>query len=156
MAQRAVNVSGQLSVGKVVMKVSISQRTTCVVALIALFVWMGSTVVLAADDPGIRFQRTGLIASGKGAEAVEFALKVSKYINDNYTDTKVTAYMEMFGEFGRVHWFADYQDLATLQKVTEKLQVDQGYNALVATGIELFVVGSMEDKLFNTIAMPGQ
>lgn len=138
------------------MQAFISRKTSCLTALTALLVWMGSTSVLAQDDPGVRFQRTGLIASGKAAEAAQFAVKVTKYINDNYSETRVTVYMEAFGDLGRVHWFADYKDLATLQVVTEKLQVDQGYNALVATATGLFVEGSMHDKLYSKIEMPGQ
>lgn len=141
---------------EVVMKVSFLQTTACMVVLVAVLVWMGSTPVLAQDDPGVRFQRTGLITSGKAAEAGAFAVKVTKYINDNYSETKVTVYMEAFGDLGRVHWFADYKDLATLQMVTEKLQVDQSYNALVATATGLFVEGSMHDKLYTKIEMPGQ
>jgi len=63
------------------------------------------------------------------------------------------AYTETFGDLGKVSWFADYKDLATLESVFQRIATDQGYLAIVAraSASGLSVEGTGHDTLYSRI-----
>ncbi len=128
-----------------------------VVAVLVILSWMAADAVLRVDaangDSAIRFQRTFSIAAGKNREATQFAKEVAKYVSDNYSETTIVAYTETLGDLGKVSWFGDYKDLATLESVFQRLAADQGYQAMVARvrASGLFVQGTGHDTLYSRI-----
>ena len=93
-----------------------------------------------------RLHRTVQISAPRAAEAVQFATEVAQYINANSSDLRVTAQVERFGA-QRIHWFADADDIAALDRGQNALLVDEGYLATVAKGVELFIDGSLQDTV---------
>ena len=128
-----------------------------VVAVLVILSWMAADAVLRVDaangDSTIRFQRTFRIAAGKNREATQFAKEVAKYLSDNYSEITLVAYTETFGDLGKVSWFADYKDLATLESVFQRIATDQGYLAIVAraSASGLSVEGTGHDTLYSQI-----
>lgn len=98
-----------------------------------------------------RFHRTGHISRGKLLEALQWAKEVAEFINTNYSTVSVQAYSEIFGDIGKVHWYADYEDLATIERINAQLLTDQGYQAMINKSADLFIEGSFHDTLIQSL-----
>ncbi len=98
-----------------------------------------------------RFHRIARASRGNFPRAVQWAKEVAEYINENYAPVSVQAYSELFGDSGMVHWYADYEDLATIEKFNAQLLADQGYWAMINEGADLFIEGSVHDTLIQSI-----
>ncbi len=98
-----------------------------------------------------RFHRTGYASRGELLEASQWAKEVAGYLTKKYSPVSVQAYSEIFGDYSAVHWYADYEDLATLEKVNAQLLTDQGYLAMLNKSADLFVEGSVHDTLIQSL-----
>ena len=98
-----------------------------------------------------RFQRTAQIRSGKNVEAIQWAKKLTEYLNKKYAPVSMQAYTERFGDYGKVHWFTDFEDLATFEKINAQLMTDQEYGAKLNEAGELFIEGGTHDTLIQSL-----
>ena len=98
-----------------------------------------------------RFHRIARVSRGKFLEAVQWAKEVAGYINTKYAPVSVQAYAELFGDVGTVHWYADYEDLATIERINAQLLTDQGYWAMLNKAADLFIEGSVHDTLIQSL-----
>lgn len=98
-----------------------------------------------------RFQRTARIRSGKGSQAIQWAKDITKYLNENYPPASSQAYMEVFGDYAKIHLNSDFEDLATLEKVNAKLMTDREYMARIDAAGELFIEGATQDTLIQSL-----
>ena len=94
-----------------------------------------------------RWHRSSLISGGKADEAIQFAIEVSKYVNNKYPEITVYPYIEVFGTIGKLHWFVDYDSLATAERIMSELSSDAGYEALLKKAANLFIEGSGRDTM---------
>jgi hypothetical protein len=79
--------------------------------------------------------------------AAQWAKEVAGYINANFTDTTVTVYIELFGDVGNIHWYADLENLTEMDRLNAWTFTDQGYQARLRSGAEFFIPGSTHDTL---------
>lgn len=98
-----------------------------------------------------RFHRISRAKIGKFRDAVLWAKDVAEYLNTNYAPVSVQAYAELFGEVNTIHWYADYEDLAALERMNAQLMADQGYQALLNKANDLFIEGGTQDTLIQSI-----
>lgn len=98
---------------------------------------------------GVRLHRSIVIARGKNREANEFAAEVSSYLTE-LTGVPLIWGIEVGGTVGKLHWFADYEDMASLESVLKQTMTDDGYQKLVDTVVDVFV-GAPEDTLIYTM-----
>lgn len=98
-----------------------------------------------------RFQRTARIRSGKGSQAIQWAKDIAKYLNENYPPASYQAYVEVFGDYAKVNWISDVEDLATFEKINAKLMTDREYNARIGAASELFIEGATQDTLIQSL-----
>jgi hypothetical protein len=98
---------------------------------------------------GVRLNRSILIARGRNDEASKFAGDVSSYLEE-LTGIEVTWGVEIGGTVGKIHWYADYENLAALEAAFNHAESDEGYNKLLATGNDLFE-GHPEDTWVYTM-----
>ena len=98
-----------------------------------------------------RFHRTARVSRGKFPEGIQWAKEVTEYINTKYAPASLQAYAELFGDVGTVHWYADYEDLATIEKLNAQLLADQGYWALLSKAADSFIEGSAHDTLIQSL-----
>ncbi len=95
----------------------------------------------------VRFHRQARAKSGRMQEAIAFAKEVSEYLNTNYKEVSIQAYVEAFGAGNTIHWYADYKDLATVETVNNRLNQDQKYGDLLTKSVDIFVDGSINDMI---------
>jgi NIPSNAP len=98
----------------------------------------------------IRWTRSARIAHGKFMEAIQWAKEIPEFINKKY-GSQVTVYLDSFGEFGTIRWFADYADLAALEKLNHQLMTDPEYLKRVMEGTDLVMPGSVFDTVMRSI-----
>ncbi len=99
---------------------------------------------------GVRLNRTALVDRAKADEAMAFAAEVTAYINDHW-GVPIIWGMEVGGVFGKVHWFADYENMAQLEETLGRTMTDPGYRALLDKAADVFVTGATEDTLVYTM-----
>ena len=98
-----------------------------------------------------KFQRSGRVKNGKILEAITWTKEITEYINAKYSEVSLQAYSEVFCDLHTIYWWADYNDLATLESIFTQLKSDEGYWAIVSKGLEWFIEGSFHDKLMSSI-----
>ena len=98
----------------------------------------------------ITITRIVLIAPGKSANAVAFALKIAKFLKDKYGST-VEARMPIGGNPLRVAWCGQYESLAQWEALTGKMLSDKEYIDLVASQGDTFLPGTVHDDIWRSI-----
>ena len=98
-----------------------------------------------------RFHRTVHVRLGHQREASQWAKEVAVYLSNKYQPHDFQAYSERFGDPSIIHWFVDYEDLATIEKVNAQLLIDQEYLALLAKGTGFLVEGTLRDTLTQSM-----
>ena len=99
----------------------------------------------------IRFQRSLRCTGNKAREATEWAKEVTTYLNDNYSETTLQAFGQRFGDVNTIVWQADFDSLASLDNYQQAAGDDEGYLAIVAKSVGLFVDGTLIDTVFETL-----
>ncbi len=126
-----------------------------VIGLLATHVFcMTPGIALTGEkQPRIRFHRKAQIQEGKTLEAIQFAKEVKEYFNVNYPEVLVSLYIEKSGTAIIVHWFADYKDQATYNRLVRQIARDEKYLALVSKARErgLFIWESLHDTSLTSI-----
>ena len=100
----------------------------------------------------VRFHRSARISKGAMLpEALKWAKEVAEYLNSNYPETAVLVFVEQYGAAGTIHWYADYEDIATLDRLGSQLLADEGYQAILNKSTDLFIEGSTNDTLMASV-----
>jgi hypothetical protein len=99
----------------------------------------------------IRWTRSVRISSGKDLpRAMQWAKEIAEFVNKKHK-IQVSVYVDSFGELGRIRWFCDYEDLAALEKVGNRLNTDQEYWQRVSQASEFIMQGSAYDTVMQAI-----
>ena len=97
----------------------------------------------------VRFVRTATPAAGKMGEAVQWGAELTAYIN-TVLDGELIFFIERYGEH-RVHWAADFSDVAMMDADLKKLEADDGYRQRVSGAGDIFLGGHLHDTVVETI-----
>ncbi|MBT4266047.1 MAG: hypothetical protein HOK67_08270 [Deltaproteobacteria bacterium] len=99
----------------------------------------------------IRWMRTASLAA-RGTEtmnAIAWAKEISDFTKKYEGASSVNFYMNSFGEISTVHWFADYEDLATFDKVQKQILEDPKFFEMLEKGKDYVVEGSAYDTVMR-------
>lgn len=99
----------------------------------------------------IRFERTADVSRGKGAEAAQWAKEVTEYINAHFPEVQLLVFEPRFGALNTIHWIADLEDLASLDRWQQRIGADEGYLELLGKATDLFTEGSVFDTVLTSI-----
>ena len=101
----------------------------------------------------ITLVRSATLQQGTAVEAaVEWAVKVAMYLNENLgTNTQVQ--LNVGGPIFQVHWVTTLENLTQLDELVQKMQTDEGYGSLLTESREqgLFDVSSIVDGIFRSV-----
>ena len=98
----------------------------------------------------VRWIRTAQIAPGKMMQAIAWSKEIAEFVKKYKEISSIDVFMDSFGDYGTVRWIADYDDLASLEKVGKQIADDQEYYQKVANFNELFV-GSANDLVMRSL-----
>jgi len=99
----------------------------------------------------IRHQRSGRAKIGKAWDVIQFAKEIAAFINTKYAPVSVQVYNEIFGDLNTIYWQTDYDSLASLEEFHTKLTADPDYQAIVSKGSDIFIEGTLQDKLMKLV-----
>ena len=98
----------------------------------------------------IRWTRSARIEPAKFMEAMQWAKEIAEFISKKH-GVQTTVYLDSFGEYGTVRWFADHADLATLEKFGRQIFTDQEYLQRLNQAPGLIVPGSVFDTVMRSL-----
>lgn len=100
----------------------------------------------------ITFVRTANVHDAKLPMAIEWALKVSAYINEKY-GTNIGVQRNVAGMVNQVHWVNMHETMDEAMDLAAKLNMDEGFNQLLAESGEqgLFAANSVIDNFYQSI-----
>ncbi len=99
----------------------------------------------------IRFHRSIRSARNQAAGAIAWAKEVTDYLNDKYAGTKVQVFAHRFGDVSTIVWEADFDTLANLDDYQHTLNENEEYWGVVAKSADLFVEGSVDDTVLESL-----
>ena len=121
--------------------------------LVLAFTVCSTNPVAAQEEPplNILFVREAFVKDGKMMEAIQFAKEVVAYENKMLPHVKARAFMEVFGDVGKIYFVVQNKDLATMQSNTSKLMSDPHWQAILQKALGLFIEGRTHDTLMAEI-----
>ena len=93
----------------------------------------------------------GKIAAGKMAQVLVLIPKVRELYMKYEGMPNPECFLNMFGESGILIWMADFNDLATSEKVSDQAFNDPEYHKLGEENANLFVEGSIHTYVLKNI-----
>ncbi len=102
-------------------------------------------------DKMIRWMRTASLAA-RGTEimnAIAWAKEISDFAKKYEGASSVNFFMNSFGDVSTVHWFADYDNLASFEKVSGQIREDQKFFEILEKGKDFVVEGSAYDTVMR-------
>jgi hypothetical protein len=79
-----------------------------------------------------------------------WAKEIAEFTNKKYK-IQVSVYTDFFGELGTKHWFCDYVDLATMERVVSQIEADQEFWQKAIPAVDFFIQGSMYETIMRAI-----
>ena len=100
----------------------------------------------------ITFVRTADIHDGKAPAAIEWALKVAAYINENY-GTNIAVQRNVAGKINQLHWVNTHETMNEAMELGAKLNMDDSFRQLMVESSEqgLFAANSVVDNFYQSI-----
>ena len=99
----------------------------------------------------IRWTRSLRVSSGKYIpQAIQWAKEIAEFVNKKYK-IQVSVYMDSFGEIDTLRWFCDYEDLGTMEKIRNQINMDQEYWEIVSKASEFIMQGSVRDTVMHSL-----
>ena len=91
------------------------------------------------------------IHDGKADQAWEWAIKITKYLNEHFPETKVELLHQIGGQTNRVGWLVRHESLAALEAYHEKAEADAGCQQLTAEALAqgFFIGSSHKEGIFR-------
>ena len=99
----------------------------------------------------IRFQRSIRTARGKGLEATQWAKEITEYINAQRSEANLQVFSLRFGDINTIVWQVDFDNLAALDGYQQFLNTNEGYWALIQRSYDLFMEGSVDDTVLESL-----
>ncbi len=90
------------------------------------------------------------ILPGKVAAGVAFAIEINAYVKDKH-GLDIEVVRPVGANPQRVAWCARHKDLAALEAATNKLNGDKRFAELAAKSAELWVPGTMQDAIWQSV-----
>lgn len=83
-------------------------------------------------------------------KAIGWSTELNKFVNDNYKGFNLKVGVEMFGQT-RLHWSYEAETLAKLEEANGRLMTDKKYWAMIESGKEFWVEGSLQDTIVMVV-----
>lgn len=98
----------------------------------------------------VYWTRTAEIAWGKDAEALEWAIRVMKHLNDTFPSWPGEVLTNITGNLGEIHWVRKFESLAEMEKVSGMMQADEKFQAIVKEMVDAgLLMSGATDRLYR-------
>lgn len=97
----------------------------------------------------IYWTRTAEIAWGKEPQAIEWGIRIMKYLNDTYPGQPGEVLTNIAGKLGEIHWVRKHESLAEMEEYSSRLDGDEKFQALVKEMVDGRFLGAATDRLYQ-------
>ena len=98
----------------------------------------------------IRWIYTAQVAPGKLVEAMQHTKEMIEFSKKWEGVTSPQTFLQSFGEVGFIHTMADYEDLASFEKITQQALADPGYFQKLQEGKDLYVHSTIKTVVMRS------
>lgn len=101
----------------------------------------------------ITFVRSATAHDGQIGQAIEWAVRIAKYVNENIEGTNLQVVRNIGGPVYEIHWVANYESLAAFEESFQRMEADPGYRDILA-GVreaEVLIGATVEDRLYESV-----
>ena len=98
----------------------------------------------------IRWIYTAQVAPGKLAEAMQHTKEMVEFSKKYEGVPPVETFLQSFGEVGVIHSMADYEDLASFEKMTQQVLADPAYFQKLQEGKDLYVHSTIKTVVMRS------
>ena len=99
----------------------------------------------------IRWTRSVRISSGKYfPQAMQWAKEIAQFVEQKHK-IQTSVYMDIFGEIDTIRWFCDYENLSSMEKVRNQINMDEEYWQKVSQASEFITQGSVRDTVMQAL-----
>ena len=99
----------------------------------------------------IRWMRSAKIASGKAAQAMQWAKEILEFTKKYEGVAGAEVFYDSFGDVGTLRWCADYDDFAAWEKVSNQVFADAEWWQKMDEASGLFIEGSVKDIVMRSL-----
>ncbi len=99
----------------------------------------------------IRWMSIVRISAGKIVPATQWAMEMVEFAKKYKGIPPLHVYADSFGDAGTIRFFADYDNLAALEKVGDELMADEAYLKRIEEAKDLFIDGSNHTVVMREI-----
>lgn len=82
-------------------------------------------------------------------DVIAWAKEISEFTKKYEGATSVNFYINAFGNIGTVYWFADYEELATLDRIHAQILSDPAFFEILDRGKDFIKRGSVCDTVMR-------
>ena len=99
----------------------------------------------------VYWTRTAEMAWGKDAQAIEWAIRITKYLNDAYPEQPGEVLTNIGADLAKIHWVRKYESLAEMEKYSSMLDADEQFQALVKEMVDGGFLRAATDRLYRVL-----
>ena len=94
----------------------------------------------------VRTMRIARVALGKEPQTMQWAKEMTELLKAKH-NAQASVYMDVFADYLTIRWFIESESLATLDQGLQKVFADQEYWQKISKGADLFIEGSVTDRV---------
>ena len=98
----------------------------------------------------VRLMRSARIPMGKEPQAMQWAKEMTEFLKAKY-GTQSSVYTDAFADYLTIRWFIESESLGALDQWLQKLPADQEYWQKIGKGADLFIEGSITDRVMISV-----
>jgi hypothetical protein len=87
----------------------------------------------------------------RGRHATRWAKELALYMDTVHGKPPLQLFSSRFGNVSTLYWFADFDNLATLEAWQRKVGADAGYRELVKKSFDIVIDGSVKDTVLESV-----
>ena len=91
----------------------------------------------------VRWTRSVRVIPGKDPQAIQWAKEMTDWLRKKFGG-QLSVYMDCFGEVGTIRYFADFENLAAVEKWMQQMMADQEFWQKVSQVPTLFQGGAFD------------
>ena len=97
----------------------------------------------------VYWTRTAEVVWGKDVQAIEWAIRIMKYLNDTYPAWPGEVLTNIGANLAEIHWTRKFESLAEMEKVSSMMDADEKLTALVKEMVDGGFLRAATDRLYQ-------
>lgn len=97
----------------------------------------------------VYWTRTAEITWGKDAQAIEWATRIMKYLNDAFPAQPGEVWTNIGADLAEIHWVRKYESLAEVERISAMMDADEKLQTLIKEMVDGGYLRAASDRLYR-------